>query len=137
MQNDGLPVEAAAVCDVYKMNIERAVDQVNKALKTKPATFGDYREVIDADKFDVLCTATPDHWHAKITIDALEAGKSVPSSDAYASRWEAMSKERSAPNHIPGWDPYNKDPMFSRQVPKDYQSLEGPWKDDNTDPAAE
>jgi predicted dehydrogenase len=77
MQNDGLAIEAAAVCDVYKMNIERAVGQVEKAVKTKPVTFGDYREVIDSDKYDIVCTATPDHWHAKITIDALDAGQHV------------------------------------------------------------
>ena len=63
------------------------------------------------------------------------AGKSVASGPAYASGWEAMSKERAAPHHIPGWDPYDKDPMFSRQVPNDYQALEGPWADDVTDPA--
>ena len=32
----------------------------------------------------------------------------------------------SAPRHVPGWDPYDQDPMFSRQVPRDYQKLEGP-----------
>jgi predicted dehydrogenase len=65
-----------------------------------------------------------------------EKGKPVPSSRAYADMWEAMSKKRSAPRHVPGWDPYDKDPMFSRQIPNDYQKLEGPWPDNQTDPAA-
>lgn len=68
-------------------------------------------------------------WDAK-------AGKPVSSGAEYAQMWETMSKQRSTPRHIPGWDPYDKDPLFSRQVPNDYQALEGPWPDDQTDPAA-
>jgi hypothetical protein len=68
--------------------------------------------------------------------DAAE-GKPVPGGPAYAAMWEKMSKERSAPRHVPGWAPHNPDPMFSRQVPRDDQKLEGPWPDDQTDPASE
>ena len=68
--------------------------------------------------------------------DAAE-GKPVPSSPAYAEMWEEMSKKRSEPRHLPGWAPFDKDPMFSRQVPRDYQKLEGPWPDDATDPASQ
>jgi len=64
-----------------------------------------------------------------------EANKVVEGSPAYSEQWEAMSKKRSAPRHVPGWAPIDKDPMFSRQIPRDYQKLEGPWKDDQTDPA--
>ncbi len=64
-----------------------------------------------------------------------EQGKPVPSSPAYADMWEKMSRQRSAPRHVPGWDPSDKDPMFSRQIPREYQNLEGPWPDDQTDPA--
>jgi len=63
--------------------------------------------------------------------------KPVASGPAYAETWEKMSRERSAPRHVPGWDPYDKDPTFSRPVLRDYQKLEGPWPDDQTDPAAE
>jgi predicted dehydrogenase len=63
------------------------------------------------------------------------AAKTVPSSPAYAGEWEKMSKKRSAPPHVPGWAPLDKDPMFSRQIPPEHQKLEGPWPDDQTDPA--
>jgi hypothetical protein len=66
-----------------------------------------------------------------------ERGEPVASGPGYAASWEAMSQDRSAPRHVPGWDPYDKDPMFSRQKPRDYQKLEGPWPDADTDPAAE
>ena len=61
--------------------------------------------------------------------------KVVQSGPDYAKMWEAMSKQRSTPRHVPGWAPADKDPTFSRQIPMDYQKLEGPWKDDETDPA--
>ncbi|MFO0965315.1 MAG: Gfo/Idh/MocA family oxidoreductase [Gemmataceae bacterium] len=37
----------------------------------------DYRRILDQRDVDVVAVATPDHWHAKITIDAAAAGKQV------------------------------------------------------------
>jgi predicted dehydrogenase len=37
----------------------------------------DYRRLLDQKDVDVVAIATPDHWHAKQTIDAMEAGKHV------------------------------------------------------------
>jgi predicted dehydrogenase len=37
----------------------------------------DYRRVLDLKDADVVCIATPDHWHARMTLDALAAGKDV------------------------------------------------------------
>jgi predicted dehydrogenase len=37
----------------------------------------DYRRLLDAKAVDVVCIATPDHWHARMTLDALAAGKDV------------------------------------------------------------
>jgi len=38
---------------------------------------GDYRELIDRDDIDVVTIGTPDHWHVKIAIEAMQAGKDV------------------------------------------------------------
>ena len=65
-----------------------------------------------------------------------QARKVVESSPAYAQGWEKLSAEGAAPRHVPGWDPIDKDPMFSRNRAPGWQKLEGPWPDDNTDPAA-
>src|SRR5207302_1079830 len=37
----------------------------------------DYRKVLDLKEVDIVCIGTPDHWHAKISIDAAAAGKDV------------------------------------------------------------
>jgi predicted dehydrogenase len=37
----------------------------------------DYRRVLDLKDVDVVCIAAPDHWHAKMSIDAAAAGKDV------------------------------------------------------------
>lgn len=39
--------------------------------------YTDYRRVLDRKDVDVVTIGTPDHWHAKIAIDAMEAGKDV------------------------------------------------------------
>ncbi|MEC7906737.1 MAG: Gfo/Idh/MocA family oxidoreductase [Verrucomicrobiota bacterium] len=38
---------------------------------------GDHRALLERKDIDAVVIATPDHWHAPITIDAVEAGKDV------------------------------------------------------------
>jgi len=41
------------------------------------AAYNDFREIIERKDIDAVCIATPDHWHAIITVAALRAGKDV------------------------------------------------------------
>ena len=41
------------------------------------ATYNDFRELCARDDIDAVVIATPDHWHARITMEALRQGKDV------------------------------------------------------------
>jgi len=64
-------IQVPVVCDVYQRRVERAQEIC------KGEGCSDYRKVIDRNDIDAVLIATPDHWHAKIAIEALESGKHV------------------------------------------------------------
>ncbi|HAR65251.1 MAG TPA: gfo/Idh/MocA family oxidoreductase [Lentisphaeria bacterium] len=70
-------VQAVAACDVRQSKLDSAL----KILKGKGATSvmatPHYEEVLDNPDVDIVCIATPDHWHAAIAIAAMKAGKDV------------------------------------------------------------
>ena len=77
-------VQVVAVCDVDKTRMEHAAKKVAEhyaAQKTEGwkgcMQTGDFREVLARKDIDAVCIATPDHWHAIITVAALKAGKDV------------------------------------------------------------
>ncbi len=65
--------EVAAVCDVYQPNLEAGL----KEASTGAVSFRDYRKLLDDKGLNAVVVATPDHWHAQMVIDAVEAGKDV------------------------------------------------------------
>ena len=66
----GAPV---ITCDVDK---NRAEGFAKGAANNVPAV-QDYRHVLDNKDVDIVTIGTPDHWHSKIAIDAMRAGKDV------------------------------------------------------------
>ncbi|MEP7363360.1 MAG: Gfo/Idh/MocA family oxidoreductase [Acidobacteriota bacterium] len=66
-------VEVVAVCDVYEPNLNKAVDMT----KNKAKGIKDFREILADKSIDAVCIATPDHWHAYMTVEACKAGKDV------------------------------------------------------------
>jgi predicted dehydrogenase len=65
--------EMAAVCDVYEPNLAAGLKVANTGAKP----YGDYRRLLEDKSLDAVVIATPDHWHAQMAIDALDAGKDV------------------------------------------------------------
>ncbi len=70
-------VRIGAICDVYEPNLEKAVSSASKTPGAKPRAYRDYKELLADKDIDVVLIATPEHWHARMVLDALAAGKDV------------------------------------------------------------
>ena len=64
-------IQVVAVSDVYQRRVNRAKNICSGD------GYPDYRRLLERNDVDAVLIATPDHWHAKISMDALEAGKHV------------------------------------------------------------
>lgn len=84
--------KVAGLCDVYEpylardaskvdpriiQQIGRSVPRLDESFSSKLLRYSDYRKLLDSKDIDAVCIATPDHWHAIQTIDAMNAGKDV------------------------------------------------------------
>ena len=70
-------VEVAAVCDVDEGLLPQAVRDVTARQGHAPRMVADFRRLLDDSSLDAVVIATPDHWHAPMTILACQAGKDV------------------------------------------------------------
>ena len=76
--NEG--VEIVAVCDVETTRRTASYEALKDAYKNggpEVKAYTDYRELLADKSIDVVIVATPDHWHAIVTVEALKAGKDV------------------------------------------------------------
>jgi predicted dehydrogenase len=82
----GQSTRVVAVCDVDTTRREDARQRVDDFYASQNSTgsnstgcaaYNDFRELIARKDIDAVCIATPDHWHAIITLAALRAGKDV------------------------------------------------------------
>ncbi|MDR2643247.1 MAG: Gfo/Idh/MocA family oxidoreductase [Planctomycetaceae bacterium] len=76
-------VDVVAVCDVDTKHLEEAQNHSNigrkgaDGKKITPEGYKDYRKILERNDIDVVSIVTVDHWHTKIAIEALMAGKHV------------------------------------------------------------
>ena len=70
-------VEIAAVADVDQSHLDWGVNLVQKNSGKKPQGYMDFRKILDDKSIDAISIATPNHWHALMTIMGCQAGKDV------------------------------------------------------------
>ena len=71
-QKEALNLEFNSVCDLFDKRTDSAAQ-----LTGAPNKFREYRKLLDNKDVDYVLIATPEHWHAQISIDAAAAGKHI------------------------------------------------------------
>jgi predicted dehydrogenase len=66
--------DIVAVCDVDARRARKASTDLSDG---QAAIYEDYRKLLDKEQCDVVICATPDHWHTRVVVDAIVAGKDV------------------------------------------------------------
>lgn len=98
LKQDGQSVLPVGVCDVwdgqedsydhefppgqftkrnYSQGLFPSAKKCGLNLNDSARVTKDYRRLLDAKGVDVVCISTPDHWHARMSLDAMAAGKDV------------------------------------------------------------
>ena len=70
-------VRVGGICDVYEPNLERALSTAAKNQGTSAKAYRHYKQLLDDKEIRAVLIATPEHWHHRMVLDALAAGKDV------------------------------------------------------------
>ncbi len=80
-------VQVVAVCDVVAEHRKLAKDLVDRAYRNNDCKSCNYfQEVLARPEIDAVLIATPDHWHALVSLEALKQGK-----DVYCEKPESLT----------------------------------------------
>jgi predicted dehydrogenase len=93
-------VECIAICDVDANVVERRLKDYAEMRSNDVKAYARHEELLANKEIDAVVIGTPDHWHCKILVDALEAGKHVYCEKPLAnSIEEAYLMRRAAAKH--------------------------------------
>jgi len=100
-------VSVPAICDINEKNLNHAIDLVKEIKGTTPVGYSkgeyDYRNLLKRDDLDGVLIATPQQWHATMTVDALKAGKhvgcEVPAAWELGQLWEMVKAKEESGKH--------------------------------------
>lgn len=93
-------VEIIALCDVDQNILDKRNGDLEKMIGKKVKEYTDFRKLLEDKDLDAVIIATPDHWHALITIAACEAGKDVYVEKPLANNLEACGAMIKAVRHF-------------------------------------
>jgi predicted dehydrogenase len=88
-------LEPVAVADCWKTRADKGAAKLGAARSVQ-----DYRKLLDLPEIDYVTIATPEHQHARMVLDALDAGKHIycekPLAHTIAEGFEVWDKSKSA-----------------------------------------
>lgn len=85
--------KVVALCDVYAPHLKRGLDACGNP---DARTYRDYRELLADPKVEAVVIATPDHWHEKMVLDAVAAGKAIYCEKGLTTSIAAAKRMRAA-----------------------------------------
>ena len=68
-----LNIEYRGVCEIYGQRLERGM----AAAGSEARAYKNYIDLLESDDVDAVIIATPDHWHARMAMDAANSGKHI------------------------------------------------------------
>ncbi|MGV8094580.1 MAG: Gfo/Idh/MocA family protein [Mangrovibacterium sp.] len=85
MAQEDLNIDLVGICDVFDLHAQRGLETAKDGLRINGKAGADnpvhryrtYQEMLADDSIDAVVIATPDHHHARMTVDAIKAGKHV------------------------------------------------------------
>lgn len=102
LRKAGANVDLAAVSDVYSTQADKVAHFITKETGIAPKLYENYEDMLADGNIDAVTIATPDHWHAKQTLDAFKAGKhvycekpmtrTIEEAQAVVAAWKASGK---------------------------------------------
>lgn len=85
MAQDDLVIELVGICDVFDLHAQRGLETAENGFRVNGKwganhpvkRYENYQAMLEDKEIDAVIIATPDHHHARITTDAVNAGKHV------------------------------------------------------------